>query len=90
MKITPIYQSFNASHKGHIGLSAAKLHHVIVCFRDYFQGPGNWSWDEVDQSSNPGFDNTMITEQPIMGAAKSSAVYPEMPQNVAQGIPVSP
>jgi len=41
-----MYVGFAASHKGHRGISAAKLLHVVVCFRDFFEGPGNWKWND--------------------------------------------
>ena len=66
-----VFVGFAASHKGHVGLSAAKLLHVVVCFRDFFEGPGNWKWDDqVMIAVNNVNDNTVIEEQIMEPDAK--------------------
>ena len=48
-----IYLGLNRCHKGHIGISAAKLYHVVVCLRDYYEGPGNWKWSDQPDTGPP-------------------------------------
>ena len=70
-----MYVGFAASHKGHRGISAAKLLHVVVCFRDFFEGPGNWRWNDKmwinhDQMQIKDVDNTMFSETPMVPGIK--------------------
>ena len=39
-----LYMGISHSHKGHNGVSVAKIMHAFVCYRDREEGPGNWSW----------------------------------------------
>lgn len=41
-----IYSGIANSHKGHLGISYAKLVHAVVCVKDIMFGSGNWKWDD--------------------------------------------
>ena len=47
-----LYHGIDMSHKGHTGISVAKLMHFVVCLRDEFEGPGEWEWSDNPPTAN--------------------------------------